>query len=60
MEKSEKQIKILRKAYDKTVEDYEKGIDPLRDLPKELKEIGEGSSINSGSSEFKDFLNPRK
>jgi SAM-dependent methyltransferase len=61
----DKRLQQVRKAYDLTVEQYKKGIDPLRNIPQELKETAffksfsaGGSSANSAALDIRDYLKP--
>lgn len=61
----DKRLRQVRKAYDLTVEQYRKGIDPMLNIPQELKETaffksfssGE-SSTNSATADIRDYLQP--
>jgi len=64
------QLKKVCKAYDLTVEQHEKGIDPLDGLPEQFKETHEFKEfrnylkksellLSSGAPDIKGFLNPR-
>lgn len=59
-EKIKDEIEILKKAYDKTVDDFNKGINPLDDMPENFKKIDSVSNSGSGAPEIKEFLNPKK
>lgn len=61
------QIKILRKAYDQTVDNYHRGIKDLDLLPNEFKKSSEfikfrnaKHTCHSGEPDIKKFLNPKK
>ncbi len=64
------QLKKVSKAYDLTVEQYEKGIDPLYRVPEPFKEAPEFKEfrdylktiqplLNSGAPDIRAFLSPR-
>lgn len=61
------QLERIRKAYDLTVEWYNKGIDPLDNVPEELKNLPEfkafqeetGISCSSGAPENREYLDPQ-
>jgi len=61
----DKHLRQVREAYDLMVEQYRKGIDPLLNIPQELKETaffksfssGE-SSVNSAAADIRDYLKP--
>ncbi len=62
-----KQLDLVRKAYDLTVEEYNRGIDPLAKVPDEFKNSLEfkefqeciNLSCSSAAPENKSFLNPQ-
>ena len=63
----EQQLERIRRAYDLTVEQYERGIDPLEEVPDELKAAPEfqafldeaGSWCNSGAPDVVAYLDPK-
>ena len=61
-----KQLTLIRKAYDLTVEQYKNGIDPLADLPDDIKNspgfetiIRDKNQLNSGAKDIKEYLEPK-
>jgi SAM-dependent methyltransferase len=61
----EEQLEIIRKAYDLTVEMYNKGINPMDNIPEEIKNSNGYESLiaaryllNSGAADIKKYLNP--
>lgn len=61
------QIKIIEKAYDKTVDNYRKGVKDIDLLPDDFKNSSEfikfqkvKHSCNSNEPDIKNFLNPKK
>lgn len=64
-----KEVEHIRKAYDLTVEQYKKGIDPLKDVPEDFKNSQEfknfvkesdPSITGSNAPENKEYLGPEK
>jgi len=60
------QLKKIRKAYDLTVEQYQKGINPFDNIPKEIRNspgfkaiIADKDKLNSGALDVKDYLSPK-
>jgi len=60
------QLDKIRKAYDLTVEEFKKGTDLLDKLPQEFKNserfkrfLASGKTSNSGSLEYKEYLDPK-
>ena len=58
----------IKDAYNKSLEDYYRGVDPLRNLPPELQnspgikallEESAGNNLNSGSPDIKEYLDPK-
>ena len=65
-QRSKEQLKIIRNAYDDTVERYNNGLSDLDFLPDEFKESAEFkrfrdlmSTCNSGDPGIKDYLEPK-
>ena len=65
LKNTEEQVQIIKEAYDRTTEDYNKNISELDYLPVEFKNserfkrfIKEVQSCNSGESRIKEYLNP--
>jgi len=62
----EKQLERIRRAYDLTARQYELGIDPLNEVPEELKNAAEfqtfldeaGESCSSGAPDVREYLAP--
>jgi SAM-dependent methyltransferase len=62
----EQQLARIRQAYDLTVDQYEEGVDPLEDVPVELKDAPEFRAFmdeaadwcNSGSPDVREYLDP--
>ena len=63
------QVEIIRMAYDLTVEQYHKGIDPLKEVPEDFKNSMEfkafmkdadPSVTGSNASKNKEYLKPKK
>jgi len=56
----------IREAYDLTVEQYHKGIDPLESVPEEIKslpgyeEVINNVSLGSSAADIKEYLKPEK
>ena len=62
----DKQLERIRKAYDLTVEQYNKGIDPFEEVPEEIKRsagfksiIADKGKLNSSAPEIKEYLKPK-
>lgn len=62
----DKLLAQIQKTYDLTVEQYKKGIDPLTNLPEEIKNspgferiIRDKNQLNSGAKDIKEFLEPK-
>jgi SAM-dependent methyltransferase len=62
----DKQLETIRKAYDLTVEQHGKGINPLDDVPEEIKNspfykslLSNSCALNSAACDIKDYLAPR-
>ena len=61
-----KQFYLIRKAYDRTVEQYMKGVDPLDSVPDDIAnlpgyvEITNNNDLSSGAPDIKDYLQPEK
>lgn len=61
------QLDRIRRAYDLTVEQFERGVDPLTAVPDDLKQTAgfqtfmeeAGRWCNSGAPDIREFLNPR-
>lgn len=67
-EKMDKQLKHIRRAYDLTVEQYYKGIDPYKNVPKTFKNSSEfkvfiksigPSNTGSAVSDIREYLKPK-
>ncbi len=63
------QVEKIRRAYDLTVEQYRKGIDPLKEVPEDFKNnpdfrafMKEAGPLSTGSNapEIKEYLKPEK
>ena len=60
------QLDRIRRAYDLTVEQYVKGVDPLDSLPDEIAnlpgyaEITNNIDLGSGAPDIKEYLHPEK
>jgi len=63
------QVKKIRKAYDLTVEQYHKGIDPLKEVPEDFKNSpdfkalmknADPSTTGGNAFENKEYLKPKK
>ena len=61
----DEQLEKVRKAYDLTVEQYNQGLDPLQDVPEEIRNstfyeslVAEGNAYNSSAADIKDYLAP--
>ncbi|KPK64519.1 hypothetical protein AMJ83_02080 [candidate division WOR_3 bacterium SM23_42] len=60
------QLEGIRKAYDLTVEQYMKGVDPLDSVPDEIAnlpgyaEITNNTDLCSGAPDIKEYLHPEK
>ena len=61
----EEQLEIIRKAYDLTIEMYNKGINPLDNIPEEIKNSNGYKSLisnknlsNSSAPDIREYLNP--
>lgn len=63
------QVEKIRKAYDLTVEQYHKGIDPLKEVPEDFKNSpdfkalmkdADPSTTGSNAFENKEYLKPKK
>jgi len=61
------QIKVLKKAYDRTVENFKKGVNDLDLLPEDFKNSAEFLKLqkakytcHSGSPDIKEYLQPKK
>lgn len=63
------QVEKIRKAYDLTVEQYHKGIDPLKEVPEDFKNSpdfkafmkdADPSTTGSNAFENKEYLEPKK
>ena len=61
----DRNLEKIRKAYDMTVEQYRKGIDPNQNIPIKIKNTPfyksltpGGSALGSGSPDIKEYLNP--
>ena len=59
-------LKRIAKAYDRTVADFHRGLDPLDSLPDNLRNsaalkalFADAASCNSGATENRDYLDPR-
>jgi SAM-dependent methyltransferase len=64
--KMEQRLARVRTAYDRTVEEYRKGVDPLRDVPDDIRRspffqsLASGpSASNSAARDLKAYLRPR-
>lgn len=62
----DKQLNRIRKAYDLSVEQYEKEIDPLDEVPEVIKNspgyryiLENQNKLNSAAPDIKEYLNPR-
>jgi SAM-dependent methyltransferase len=62
----DKHLEIVRTAYDRTVEEHRIGVDPLRDVPDQLRQstffrsFASGADApNSAAADLKAFLKPR-
>lgn len=62
----DKQLEYTRRAYDLTVEQYEKDVDPLDGIPEELKNspdfksmIRDKDKLNSSAPDIKEYLKPK-
>lgn len=62
----DKQLSKIRKAYDLTVEQYEKGIDPLGNIPERIRNsmgyqsiLRDRDKLNSAAPDIKKYLNPK-
>lgn len=65
-EDMKKQLDLIRQAYDLTIEQYKKGIELLADIPDDIKNspgykaiMAEKENLNSGSTDIKEYLNPK-
>jgi ubiquinone/menaquinone biosynthesis C-methylase UbiE len=63
----DKQLERIRKAYDVTVEQYNKGIDPFAEIPEEIKNlpgfesiIADKGKLNSSAPDIKAYLDPKQ
>jgi SAM-dependent methyltransferase len=63
----DKHLEKVRQAYDRTVEEHRKGLNPLRNVPGELRKtaffqsFSSGTStFNSGSPDIREFLLPEQ
>jgi len=61
----DKQLEKIRKAYNLTVEQYRKGINPNQDIPAEIKNtpfykslISGDNALGSGAPDIKEYLRP--
>ncbi len=62
-----KQLERIRKAYDLTVELYDKGINPLDNVPDKIKNssgleylVATKNLLNSGTADIREYLNPTR
>lgn len=62
----DEQLDTVRKAYDLTVEQYNKGINPLDNIPEEIENspfykslAKDKDELNMGSPDIRDYLNPQ-
>jgi len=62
----DKQLSKIRRAYDLTVEQYKKGIDPLDNIPERIRNsegyryiLANRNKINSDAPDIKKYLNPK-
>jgi cyclopropane fatty-acyl-phospholipid synthase-like methyltransferase len=60
------QLKKIQKAYDLTVEQYQKGINPFDSIPEEIINspgfkaiMADKDKLNSGAPDIKEYLNPK-
>ncbi len=60
-----RQLERISKAYDLTVEQYRKGINPYENIPEEIKNspfykslVSEHEALGSGASDIKEYLAP--
>jgi SAM-dependent methyltransferase len=60
------QLKKIREAYDLTVVQYQKGINPFDNIPEEIINssgfkaiMADKDKMNSGAPDIKDYLNPK-
>ena len=60
------QLEKIRKAYDLTVEQFRKGIDPMESVPDDIRNtdffqsLDSASKLNSSAIDIREFLSPEK